>query len=109
MDYEVGKEYEFTKKNGRVVKRKCVGIVDKKYIAERSKIMAEHGFAPMFVTPDGYVFLSLSPASRKRLSDEERARRQKIKEERRAKRIARIKANAERRIKELQAKLAKYA
>jgi len=73
MEYKVGEVYKVTKENGKVVERKCVAVVDKKFLAERDELKEKYGFAPMFVTPDGYVFLSLTPRSK--LSEEEKARR----------------------------------
>jgi len=91
-EYEVGKIYKLEKKNGRIVERKCVAVVDEKFLAERDELKKKNGFANMFVTPEGYVFLSLTP--RRGLSEEEKKRR--LEEKRR---------KIERRIKELQEKI----
>lgn len=106
--YEVGKVYKIEKDNGKTVERKCVGIIDPKFLEEQEQLKNEIGFAPMFIK-DGVAFLSMTAPDRNKLSPEEKARREKEAKKRseafRKRRIEsakKKKEEAERKLKELE-------
>lgn len=73
---ELGKVIEVKSKSGRMVQRKCVAVIEPKFVEEQKELAKKNGFAPVFVK-DGAVWLSMTPAERKRVSPEEKARREK--------------------------------
>lgn len=102
---KVGEIVEATAKSGNKVQRKCVAIIEPKYIEEQKELTKKNGFAPVFVQGE-HVWLGMTPAKRSKLSDAEKKARQVAKEKKSAAYKARIDANRRKKIAELEAKLA---
>ena len=61
----IGQVIDVKKENGNTVQRKCVAIVDPKYLEEHKRLQAENRFTPIFVdVKTGYVWLSMTRAER---------------------------------------------